>query len=57
MITLPGEVDGHRVRVGCDVVAVEDARDSLATFGERCAVPRFLASASACVPTRPAAAR
>ena len=21
MITLPGEVDGHRVRVGCDVVA------------------------------------
>ena len=23
MITLPGEVDGQRVRVGCDVVAVD----------------------------------
>ena len=35
MITLPGEVDGHRVRVGCDVVAIEDIRDSLTAFGER----------------------
>jgi hypothetical protein len=32
-ITLPGEVDGHRVRVGCDVVAIEDVQDSLAAFG------------------------
>jgi holo-[acyl-carrier protein] synthase len=35
MITLPGEVDGHRVRVGCDVVAIEDVQDSLAAFGDR----------------------
>ena len=35
MITAPREVDGHRVRVGCDVVAVEDVQDSLAAFGER----------------------
>jgi holo-[acyl-carrier protein] synthase len=34
-VTLPGEVDGHRVRVGCDVVGVADIRDSLATFGDR----------------------
>jgi len=34
-ITLPGEVDGHRVRVGCDVVAIEDVQDSLAAFGDR----------------------
>lgn len=31
----PTEVDGHRVRVGCDVVAVEDVQDSLAEFGNR----------------------
>jgi holo-[acyl-carrier protein] synthase len=35
MITLPDEVDGRRVRVGCDVVEVEDVQDSLAAFGER----------------------
>jgi holo-[acyl-carrier protein] synthase len=35
VITLPGEVDGHRVRVGCDVVPVDDIKDSLATFGDR----------------------
>jgi holo-[acyl-carrier protein] synthase len=35
MITLPGEVDGQRVRVGCDVVALEDVQDSLAAFGDR----------------------
>jgi holo-[acyl-carrier protein] synthase len=35
MITLPDEVDGRRVRVGCDVVDVEDIQDSLAAFGDR----------------------
>ena len=35
MITLPDEVDGRRVRVGCDVVEVEDIQDSLAAFGDR----------------------
>lgn len=35
MITLPDEVDGQRVRVGCDVLAIEEVRDSLATFGDR----------------------
>lgn len=35
MITLPGEVDGQRVRVGCDVVAIEEVQDSLAAFGDR----------------------
>jgi holo-[acyl-carrier protein] synthase len=32
MITPP---DGHRVRVGCDIVAIDDIRDSLAKFGQR----------------------
>lgn len=35
MITLPGEVDGHSVRVGCDVMAIEEIQDSLAAFGDR----------------------
>jgi holo-[acyl-carrier protein] synthase len=35
MITLPGEVDGHRVRIGCDVMDIADVQDSLATFGDR----------------------
>lgn len=35
MITLPEEVDGRRVRVGCDVVEVDDVQDSLAAFGDR----------------------
>ena len=35
MITLPDEVDGRRVRVGCDVVAVAEIQDSLAAFGDR----------------------
>jgi len=35
MITAPGEVDGRRVRVGCDVVEVEDVQHTLATFGDR----------------------
>lgn len=30
----PGEVDGHRVRVGCDVVLLEDVQHSLAAFGD-----------------------
>jgi hypothetical protein len=32
---MPGEVDGQRVRVGCDVLAIEDVQDSLAAFGDR----------------------
>jgi holo-[acyl-carrier protein] synthase len=35
MITLPSELDGHRVRVGCDVVPFGDVRDSLTAFGDR----------------------
>jgi holo-[acyl-carrier protein] synthase len=35
MIDLPGELDGRRVRTGCDVVAIADVRDSLAAFGDR----------------------
>ena len=35
MITMPGEVDGHRVRVGCDVMDVGEVQHSLATFGDR----------------------
>src|ERR1700739_2703546 len=44
MITLTGEVDGHRVRVGCDVVAIEDVQDSLAAFGDRYLRKVFTAS-------------
>lgn len=29
------EADGCHVRVGCDVVAIEDVQTSLATFGDR----------------------
>jgi holo-[acyl-carrier protein] synthase len=35
MITLPDEVDAHRVRIGCDVADVEDVHNSLAAFGDR----------------------
>ncbi len=35
MITLPDDVDGHRIRAGCDVLAVQEVRDSLAAFGDR----------------------
>jgi holo-[acyl-carrier protein] synthase len=35
MITLPAEVDGHRVRVGCDVAVIDEVQDSLAAFGDR----------------------
>src|SRR5580693_189916 len=44
MITLPDEVDGHRVRVGCDVVAIQDVQDSLAAFGDRYLRKVFTAS-------------
>jgi len=44
VITLPGEVDGHRVRVGCDVVPINDVKDSLATFGDRYLRKVFTAS-------------
>lgn len=44
MINLPGEVDGHRVRVGCDVVAIEDVQGSLASFGDRYLRKVFTAS-------------
>jgi holo-[acyl-carrier protein] synthase len=44
MITLPGEVDGRRVRVGCDVAPVAEVRDSLATFGDRYLHKVFTAS-------------
>ncbi|MGA9491729.1 MAG: holo-ACP synthase [Mycobacterium sp.] len=30
----PPSVDGHRVRVGCDVVLLEDVQNSLAAFGD-----------------------
>jgi holo-[acyl-carrier protein] synthase len=35
VISPPGEVGGHRVRVGCDVVDIEDVQRSLASFGDR----------------------
>jgi holo-[acyl-carrier protein] synthase len=44
MITLPGEVDGHRVRAGCDVVDIDDVQDSLAAFGDRYLRKVFTAS-------------
>ncbi|MDD4866669.1 MAG: 4'-phosphopantetheinyl transferase superfamily protein [Mycobacterium sp.] len=43
-ITLPAEVDGRRVRVGCDVVAIEDVQNSLAAFGDRYLRKVFTAS-------------
>ncbi len=35
MLTVPERVEGHRVRVGCDVIDVEDVQVSLAAFGDR----------------------
>ncbi len=35
MITLPDDVDGCRVRAGCDVLAIQEVSDSLASFGDR----------------------
>jgi holo-[acyl-carrier protein] synthase len=29
------QIPGHRVRVGCDVVALEEIENSLSTFGDR----------------------
>src|SRR3984957_8448999 len=34
-ITFPSAVDGHGVRVVCDVADVEDVHNSLAAFGDR----------------------
>ena len=34
-VSVPDEIDGHHVRIGCDVLAVQDVADSLATFGDR----------------------
>jgi holo-[acyl-carrier protein] synthase len=42
--TLPGTDDGHRVRVGCDVVAIKDVQNSLAAFGDRYLRKVFTAS-------------
>ncbi len=44
VISLPGEVDGHRVRVGCDVADIEDVQNSLAAFGDRYLRKVFTAS-------------
>lgn len=35
MITVPEDFDGYGVRVGCDVVAIDEVADSLSTFGGR----------------------
>ena len=35
MITFPDDVDGQRVRAGCDVLAVQEVCNSLARFGDR----------------------
>lgn len=35
MNSLPERVGEHRVRVGCDVMAVDEVRESLSTFGDR----------------------
>lgn len=44
MINVPGELDGRRVRTGCDVVAIADVRESLAAFGDRYLHKVFTAS-------------
>jgi holo-[acyl-carrier protein] synthase len=44
MITLPDAIDASRVRIGCDVVEVEDVQDSLAAFGDRYLRKIFTAS-------------
>ena len=44
MITVPGDVDGHRVRVGCDVADIDDVENSLAAFGDRYLRKVFTAS-------------
>ncbi len=44
MITLPVDLDGLRVHVGCDVVSFEDVQGSLAAFGDRYLNKVFTAS-------------
>jgi len=44
VITVPGDVDGHRVRVGCDVADIDDVENSLAAFGDRYLRKVFTAS-------------
>lgn len=44
MISLPHQVDRHRVRAGCDVADVEDVANSLAVFGDRYLRKIFTAS-------------
>jgi holo-[acyl-carrier protein] synthase len=44
VIALPAEIDGRRVRIGCDVVAFEDVQESLAAFGDRFLRKVFTAS-------------
>jgi holo-[acyl-carrier protein] synthase len=44
MITLPDEIDGRRVRIGCDVVDIDDVQGSLAAFGDRYLRKIFTAS-------------
>jgi holo-[acyl-carrier protein] synthase len=44
MITMPSEVDGHRVRVGCDLADIADVENSLAAFGDRYLRKIFTAS-------------
>ena len=39
MITLPSEVDGHRVRIGCDVMEIEDVHDPQAAVIKAFAEP------------------
>ena len=43
-LNLPDEVDGRRVRVGCDVTDVDDIRNSLDAFGDRYLRKIFTAS-------------
>jgi holo-[acyl-carrier protein] synthase len=44
MITVPDEIDAHRVRLGCDVQDVAYVQDSLAAFGDRYLRKVFTAS-------------
>src|ERR1700731_855000 len=44
MITVPDQVDAHRVRIGCDVQDIELVQDSLAAFEDRYLRKVFTAS-------------
>lgn len=35
MIKLPIGLESHRIRVGCDVMAIDEIRDSVSEFGDR----------------------